>query len=177
MVALIIFGIAAAIASLAQGGFDFMIALQFVPLLSIPIVLSALAKSRKGTVFIIIAVVALSGPSLFVLPYHSISSTTVYPSEFAIPSFYLHYTPSNATPIMADAKTFAVVSAEQPLINGNIYNYPIHNLGYNPSDYNIINLVYTTYQLHLYGYPINISSYYNNDITFNDGTVFIAPPS
>jgi len=176
-IAAMIFGFTATIGSLAQGGFDFTIALQFVPLLSIPLFLSFFAKNRRRIAIIIAVVVILSGLSLFVLPYHAISSTTVYPSEFTVAGFYLHYTTNNATAIMTDPKTFGIIGAEAPLINGNIYSYPVRNLGYDPYDYNIINLGYVTYQMHLYSYAINISDYNNYDITFTDGRIFLCPPS
>lgn len=171
------FAVMALLASLGSGGgFDIFIGPQFIVFFSIPLLLYAVSYNKLLVGLMVVIVIVLCVPSMFVLPYHQISTIAVSPNEVATTNYFLGYHQGNPS-LYTDPKTAGIVGAVNPDITLYYYGEPISSFPYSATSYNIVYLPYSYYQQHLYGFGINSGTIWQHDIVFADGTNFILPPS
>jgi hypothetical protein len=176
-IGVVAFGLTALLASLGSGGgFDLLIAPQFVVFFSIPFLLYAFSKNKVLVASITVIAITLCAPSMFALTYHQISTIAVYPEEIASASYFLKYQLGNLV-LSTDPKTAGIIGSMHPETNFNYYQEPMLSFPYSDSSYNIIYPEYSYYQQHLYGYPIQISVIYQHDLVFDDGKSYLLPPA
>ncbi|MDG6908068.1 MAG: hypothetical protein JRN20_20050, partial [Nitrososphaerota archaeon] len=155
--AIVMFGLAAAFASLFQGGFDFLVGIQFVVFFSLPVFLYYLKRFGRLKILVILSIIMLSGPSLLTLQFKNVSSYSVYPSELSIGGYFTQYTPSATASVSTDGKTFGIIATSDPFAIPQFYSIPISTIPYVPGSFSVIDQTYSSYQEHLYGTSFNLS--------------------
>ena len=169
-------GLIAFAASISSGGGDLIAAADWVTLLSIPMALFVLSKYRFALVLLLICLIAFSASTQFSLRYSQVSTITMYPSELSAANFFIAHKPNGNFTISTDYNTYGAVATFYPLVIPLLYSLPVNETPYVGGSYNIVNQLFSRYQLHLYGYPINYSLIYQHDVVFNDGIITISPP-
>jgi hypothetical protein len=174
--AILTFGLLAAYASIFQGGFDFLVGIQFAVFLTVPLMFRFIQRPRLLKIFAIVLIVVVSGPSLLVLQYRSVSTNSVYPSQIVAADWFAHYIPNKSLTVFTLSGTeYGSISVFDPLINwtSNGISIPVTNYPLSGVYYNVVDLRLSNYQLHLYSYPINFSDVYNGSVLYDDGTILI----
>ncbi len=176
-IGVVTFGLTALLASLGSGGgFDLLIAPQFVVFFSIPFLLHVFSKNKALVASITVIAITLCAPSMFALTYHQISTIAVYPEEITSANYFLKYRSGNLT-LSTDLKTSGIIGSVNPETNFNDYQEPMKQFPYSSSSYNLIYPEYSYYQQHQEGYPIQISVIYQHDLVFDDGRSYLLPPA
>jgi hypothetical protein len=176
-VGIIVFGIIILISTLGSGGksADFYAALQWVVYFSIPMFLLAIARNRSLLTLFLIMIAILSAPSLLALVTPQISTIAVYPENIASASFLVNHSSSTFT-VRTDGKNAGVIGSFNPMVIPNYYTIPASTFQYESNMTNVVDTRYSFYQLHLYGFPINYSTIYDEDIIYNVNGIYILPP-
>lgn len=173
---ILFFGLVALLASLGSGGgFNLLIGVQFVSIVSIPLFVFLLARNRRLVYLCSVFLVVLSTPSIFGLTYHQISTISVYPDEIMTASYFLQHQQGSLT-LATDPKTWGIVISESPTYSLVYYTEPLDDYPYYHQFYNVVYLPFSNYQLHLYGYAPTYGVVYHNDVVYSNGWSFILPP-
>jgi hypothetical protein len=173
---IIVFGIVAFLASLGSGGgFDLLVGPQYVPVTSVPILIFFLSKYRRLMIVFAVCLAVLAAPSLFALPYHQISTISVYPDEITLSNYFLNHQTGNLT-LATDPKTGGIILSANPTYKLVYIQEPLASFPYYPQYYNIIYPAYSFYQLHLYGFAPSLQTILYHNIVYSNGYSFILPP-